>query len=558
MPKIEVLMFSVFYRIEKFLRTQYKLWYFLKKIYYFLIFKKKIRSQFKIKLKNLKNFKQKKIFIPLIETSHYQIFHLLALAKTLSLRGHQLKILICDGFLEGCEIKSFINKDDKNPCWSCKNNIKQILPFFGLDYISYKDLINTKDQKKINDLTKKFSKNKQIKIEYKKFDLTKSVQESLVRYFYGNKFFSEHNKIRSNHIKTALKSIIFAEKFSKHWNPDIILNNMPVYSAWEPFFIFFGKQKKRLVTLSLTPLNKQGIFFNLFELLISGNRFKNFRISRNNKNLNISEKRQLKLFIQNRINATDDHIVKNKIIINDNKKTFELSEILKKNKNKNKKNIFLFTNVYWDIGLLSQAGIYKDVISWTLDTINKLKNDDNINVFIKTHPAEINETSPSLTTLENVIKDKIGKLPKNVTFINPTLKINIYHLKEYIDLAVIFTGTLGLEMMMLNVPVVNVGAVPYDKLRLSIKPKNKELYYNELRKKKNINPNFKKEILDLYCYFYFIKTTLPWNLTKKAYGHRFNGYNFSSIKDLLPGKNKQLDHLCDCIIDSKKVPENWN
>jgi hypothetical protein len=128
---------KIFIQINK---IKYKIKCVVIKIYYFLILKKKIYNQLNDNLKHkFKNNTKKKIFIPLVETTHYQIFHLLILAKSLVLRGHEVKVLICNGFLKGCEIKSFRNKDIKNPCSECKINIQNLLPLFGLDYIYYTD-----------------------------------------------------------------------------------------------------------------------------------------------------------------------------------------------------------------------------------------------------------------------------------------------------------------------------------------------------------------------------------------------------------------------------------
>lgn len=525
------------------------------KIYYFLILRRKISNQLEDNLKHkYKNEVKKKIFIPLVETSHYQIFSILILAKSLVLRGHEVKILICNGFLKGCEIKSFKNKDIKNPCWECKNNIQNILPLFNLDYVYYTDYLSPKDTKKIFNLDKKFSKNLKSKIKFKNFDLTKTVNESLVRYYYGNKFYDNYKNVRSDHINTSLNSIIFSEKIFKKWKPDIILNNMSVYSAWEPFFMYF-KKKIRIVTITLNALNTHAIYFNLMELLSSDKRYNNYLNKRINKKLNLYEKKQLKVFMKKRILGSDDYINKNKIFEKNNKETAKLYEFLKSEKNK--KNIFLFSNLYWDLGLSNQAGCYKDTIHWIIDTIHQIKKDDTINLFIKVHPGEIYKGIESLTTIIDVIKEKITTIPKNVFFITPEKRINIYKLKKHIDLAVIFTGTLGLEMMLLGVPVINTGKVPYSNLKLSSSPKNKKSYYSELKKNVNINPFLKKEALELYAYFYFIKSALPWNLTDKSFGKRFTGYNFKKIESLLPNVNPQLDHLCNCIIDDSKVPEFW-
>ena len=41
------------------------------------------------------------------------------------------------------------------------------------------------------------------------------------------------------------------------------------------------------------------------------------------------------------------------------------------------------------------------------------------------------------------------------------MKIKPYDLFPYIDLGIIYSGTLGLEMALSNVPVVSVGCTPY-------------------------------------------------------------------------------------------------
>ena len=55
-------------------------------------------------------------------------------------------------------------------------------------------------------------------------------------------------------------------------------------------------------------------------------------------------------------------------------------------------------------------------------------------------------------------------------------------------------------------------------------------------------------------YFYFIKTQIPWTLTRKVWGYNFKGYTFNSLEDIIPGKNKHLDLLCRSIL----FPETYS
>ena len=72
-----------------------------------------------------------------------------------------------------------------------------------------------------------------------------------------------------------------------------------------------------------------------------------------------------------------------------------------------------------------------------------------------------------------------------------------------------------------------------------------------------MNPFFKKEVLESYAYFHFIKTAIPWNVTERFHGQRFTGYNFQNVESLLQKANAQLDHLCYCTMNDERVPEFW-
>ena len=136
------------------------------------------------------------------------------------------------------------------------------------------------------------------------------------------------------------------------------------------------------------------------------------------------------------------------------------------------------------------------------------------------------------------------------------MKIKPYDLFPYIDLGIIYSGTLGLEMALSNVPVGMLDA-PYYGLGMVGEPDTLNEYKKFLLGE--IKPNKRKmKFVRLFAYFFFIRTKILWNLTNKAYGERFKGFKFDSLDELLPGKNKTLDHLCDCIIDYENTaPEAW-
>lgn len=517
---------------------------------YYLNIRQNLSSQLKGKTREVK--KSKTVLVPLIETNHYQHFQILILSKALQIRGAKVKIIVCDGYLDGCEIKSVKNKKYINPCFKCKFNLKKTHPFFDLDTIKIGDIIDTKTKLKI----KEFAKNNFLKekITYKDMDITQSINDSILRYFYG-KIPDESNvvnEIKFKHTLTAITSHEIARLLNINYNPDIILNNMNVYSAWDSFYKYFKSNNTESFVISMAAYDFNKIKVNLFEVFESRKRFTKFLLSRNKRPLDKSELKELNFFLNKRKNGQSDIFKKYNYF------SFDSSDAIQKlNLKKSNKNIFIFTNILWDIGISENNGIFKDILDWVYKTIEFVKERNDLTLYIKTHPAEEFDSQKSkMTVYEHTIR-KFKKLPKNVCFILPSMKINTYLLFPYIDLGIIYSGTLGLEMLLEKIPVVTVSNAPYSGLDFSYEPQSNEEYFKCLIEERKFK-NEKYDDIRLFAFFYFIKFHLPWNLTKKVFADNFNGFTFDSLDDITPGKNKYLDHLTNYILDSKNnCIENW-
>ena len=266
---------------------------------YYLTIRKNLSSQLKEDKIEVKK-KSKTILVPLIETSHYQHFQILILSKALQMRGARIIIIVCDGFLDGCEIKSVKNKNYINPCFNCKFNLKKTHPFFDLNTLRIAEIIDTETKIKI----KEFAKNNFLKeqIIYKDMDITQSINDSILRYYYGKipQEIDALNEIKYKHTITAITSYEIARLSNIKYNPDIILNNMNVYSAWEPFYKYFKSLNKESFVISMAAYDFNKIKVNLFEIFESRKRFKKFLRYRVNKYLNKSELEELNSFLSKR------------------------------------------------------------------------------------------------------------------------------------------------------------------------------------------------------------------------------------------------------------------
>ena len=545
--------------ILKILRQNVFLSHFQYRIKFWLIIQKRLKKQLLETNKSVKKdngINLRKVMIPLIETNHYQYLQILITAKALQLRGAEVKVLICGQALDGCEIKSLRMEYDKDPCWTCRYNERNVLPLFGLDIVRIDDIL-TKDEIKeidtrvnrITDFGKKIIINEEI-------DLTQCIEDSVTRYFFGGlpSNLEALRKVQVAHTKTAIMNAKIAKRMDQTWTPDVVFNNMGCYSTWEAYFKYYDSNGNRFCTMSITPLDYKCIRFNLPNLFQSSQRFELYKNSRIQLKITEAERDVLLKFLQNRFSGQskifrdlgvfDISSLKNQHLIEKLALNFE------------KRNIFLFPNIHWDVGLSANGALYSNVIDWTLDTINLAKDFNNCHIYIKPHPAEFYGNS-SLKGVADYIKEKYPMLPDNVTIITPTWKINPYDLFPFIDVGVIFTGTLGLEMMLKGIPVVSTGLTSHKGLGLALEPNNVD-DYSKLLQDDISSPKIDRDFLELFAYFYFIKTLMPWRLTKQAYADDFNGFCFQSLEDIMPGSDPYLDHLCKCILDlDNAMPEAW-
>jgi hypothetical protein len=518
--------------------------------YYFNL-KNKLKKQLKFNSNNidLENISNKKIIVPLIETSHYQHLQILGLAKALELRGAEIKILICDGFLDACEIKSQRNEHVKNPCLNCKHHINKVLPIFNFQQITISDLISKSELIKIENKAQDLLDSETY--EYLGYNFQNCLEDTLIRYYYG-KISKDKDKIRSLkllNIKTSIIGIIAGKKILDNFKPNIFLNNMNAYTTWSPLIDVFIKNNVQKVLINMASFNFKSIRFNIEDVFKDTKSFKDFKSKRKTTELSHSEENTLLKFMNDRTSGGADSFKKYNYFSKQSKNY--IKEI---NFNTNKKNIFIFPNLLWDTGITeNNTGLFDGILSWLFETIEILKDNKKINLYIKTHPAEEFSSVKSAKTVHDHVMEKYPNLPSNIKFILPKMKINSYELFKYIDLGLIYNGTIGLEMMLSQIPIVSVGKTVYNGLGFSYEPKNLNDYKNILLNDFMYDID-KIEEIKLFAYFYFIKTQIPWTLTKKVWGYNFKGYTFNSLDDIIPGKSKHLDLLCLSIL----FPETYS
>ena len=292
--------------------------------------------------------------VPIIKTSHYQHQHILGVAKALQLRGAEVRVLICGEVLDGCEIKSVKNEDDPDPCWSCRFHARHTLPLYGLETISLADYVSENEQNLLRKEAKFIvSNNKSIEAHGMKLD--QAVQDSIIRFFYGAVPNEEATitKVKLSHTMSALFTAEIAQQIDQEWAPDVIFNNMFCYSPWESFFKFFRERGDMFRSLSLQQFDFKTVVLDMYSLYGYPNRFKRYLEVRNSKSLIETEREQLHAFLSKRHAGTSDIFLMDKYFGKESV-SFNQREL---RFDKTKRNIFIFTNIYRDVGISDMSDL---------------------------------------------------------------------------------------------------------------------------------------------------------------------------------------------------------
>ena len=171
----------------------------------------------------------------------------------------------------------------------------------------------------------------------------------------------------------------------------------------------------------------------------------------------------------------------------------------------------MFTNLIWDASLEVEDAPFPDVLEWIGTTIDALGGREDVQLVVKTHPAE-----SMLGTNQSVsawISDRYDGLPANVELLNPETNIDTYELIGDLDAGVVYNSTVGLEMAYEGVPVIVAGDTHYRGLGFTVDPDTKAEYHNLLESITDVEaPTETQALAQRYAYFLFVQkhVQFPW------------------------------------------------
>ena len=256
------------------------------------------------------------------------------------------------------------------------------------------------------------------------------------------------------------------------------------------------------------------------------------------KPLNNHQRRRIEMIMENRMAGAEDVRVK-----------YSSHTELTPDINTNKIVIGMFTNLIWDASLEVSESPFPDVFEWISTTIENLADQSEVELIIKTHPAE--ERFGTNESIYSWINDNYPYLSANITVLPPDTEVDTYALIDLLDAGIVYNSTVGLEMAYCGIPVVTAGNTHYRNLNITYDPESKEGYLEYINRIGELEMDSRmRRRAERYTYFLFEVKHLSFPFINNSESEE----KFRSIsRDDIRKGNKILNSLVNDIIQGNPV-----
>ena len=173
--------------------------------------------------------------------------------------------------------------------------------------------------------------------------------------------------------------------------------------------------------------------------------------------------------------------------------------------------VLLCTNVMGDSLAIDREIFTEGMGDWLSETVRHFANNANAQLVVRIHPGEIvGAGHPSAEIVESVLP----MLPEHVSVVPPESELNTYDLIELADLGLVYTTTVGMEMVTQGVPVVVAGETHYRNRGFTHDPSSLEEYFLTIDRLLSSESIVNQQLANRYAYRFFFDYPFefPWHL----------------------------------------------
>jgi len=217
--------------------------------------------------------------------------------------------------------------------------------------------------------------------------------------------------------------------------------------------------------------------------------------------------------------------------------------------------VLLATNVIGDSLTLGRQVFSNSMTEWLGKTVSYFADHPEAQLVVRIHPGELLTKGPSVA---DVVQRVLPDLPENIHLVHADAEVNTYDIVDIADLGLVYTTTVGLELVMSGVPVIVIGQTHYREKGFTLDPDTWESYFDLLNEvlQEPERVRLAKEQVDCawkyaYHFFFDYPHPFPWHLV-----HMWKDIRTWSLEEVL--SETGLARFGDTLRYLVGEPVNWS
>ena len=461
--------------------------------------------------------------------------------------GYDVQFAICQGALPACEIltkQRLATEGKKQFCNNCNANAVRTLKSANIPFITikgnahYTPLLSTLENKSLEEI---------YNYSYEGIDFGHIVKGVSFRYFKSStlKDNEENRSTALRFLKAALMSYTFVNALHQAEHYDLMLFSHGIYTSWEPIVALCKQQNieflcydraKQLSTMNFNMNEASPVWeFNEFWEEIKG------------VPLKPAQEQKVSQYLKDReLQSTDVYSY------NPEGRSNDLDALRQRLKiKKDAKVITLYTNLIWDAANVFRDIAFPSATDWILETINWIKEHNDLHLLIRLHPAE--KVLGTDQSYQDVILERYPNLPENVSFIQHADKVNSFSVIDITEVNVIHTSTVGIEAAIANKATILVSNTHYRGKGFTYDVSSPEEYFETILNITQSGATIKEQVALARKYFYYMMFVYQKEVPITFRNRSFNGYTFNNF-NALADSNVELIRLVKSL---EKHPKHF-
>lgn len=479
------------------------------------------------------------------------------MAQAMRLRQADARVLRCDAALPGCElafathfsdVDEFVQCSILPSCASCTRTSGGIFEGFQLPLFQLGDFTDVQGYHRAWQSTEGLSLKQILTFEYDGLDLGDHVRTSMYKFFLAGTL-PDDEITRLAARRFLASGIVLANALRRlfaEWRPDVVVVHHGIYLLGGVVNEVAAHEGIRVVAWDF--------HYRRHSLILSHGRTYHFELREEPTDtwehtpLTLQQRDTLERYLTlKRLGKVGmDDVSYNAGNLVDRERVIHEIGV-----DPNRRVVVLFPNLMWDGRIKTKSPLYDGLIEWMADTISYLAEREDVQVVVRIHPAEAREKSwRGLQRVGDEIRKAVPAMPSNVILIAPETKVNSYTLAELAHVSGVFASQIGLEILMMGLPVMIVNDAVYANKGFGLQPTTRQEYLRLLDRLEEIQPPGEEEMerIRRYAYHFYFRRQIQ---IPFFYDSAPDAPFAATLSDLLPGRSEGLDRVCEGILHGR-------